>query len=109
MRIAGESLTNHLDGGSNGRRDEIVKRRVSEKLKGIKRSPETVERMRQAKLGARNPMFNKPVSDATRAKRSNSMLGSKNHRYGMTPPNGEATRFKPGSNNNPGSQKKTSP
>lgn len=101
FKLAGCPLTNHKDGGFHGRPDELTKKSISNKLKGLVRSPEVRKRMSEAKLGSKNPMFGKPVTEETRQKRASSMTGEKNHRFGMVPPNGEATRFKPGSNRNP--------
>jgi hypothetical protein len=98
LRVTGCPLTNHTSGGFNGKPDDSTKRKISNKLKGIKRSPEVRQKMSEVKRGSKNPMFGKPVSKQTRTKRSTSMTGPKNHRYGMVPPNGEATRFKPGHN-----------
>lgn len=94
--LLGCPLTNHRSGGFNGKPDEETKRNISSKLKGYVRSAEVRQRMSDAKLGNRNPMYGRAVSEETRQKRANSMKGEKNHRYGLTPPNGEATRFKPG-------------
>jgi hypothetical protein len=98
LKATGCPLTNHKSGGFNGKPDDSTKRKISNKLKGIKRSTEVRQKMSEVKQGAKNPMFGKPVSKQTRLKRAQSMTGTKNHRYGMLPPNGEATRFKPGYN-----------
>lgn len=114
FRLMGCPLTNHKEGGFNGRPSDETRQKmsaarlgkrnslesrakVSAALRGRKQSPEAIENMRQAKLGSKNPMFGKLVSVATRKKRSDSLRGEKNHRHGMPPPSeSEATRFKPG-------------
>lgn len=96
LRISGCRLTNHKEGGFRGRLSAEHKTRIGNALRGQKRSAEARENGRKAKLGKLNPMFGKPVSKETRAKRSAALSGEKNHRFGMLIPGGEATRFKPG-------------
>lgn len=97
FRLAGCPLTNHKEGGFNGRPDEETKKRISTSLTGHVRSAEVCQRMSAAKLGDKNPMFGKPVSEGTRDKRAESMSGEKNHRFGMAPPvESVKTRFRPG-------------
>lgn len=96
LRISGCDLTNHKQGGQSGCLDDSTKIRISQALTGHRRSPETRERMRQVKLGEKNPMFGKKHTPEANAKRAEALRGPKNHRFGLVPPSGEATRFKPG-------------
>jgi group I intron endonuclease len=50
--------------------------------KGKKHCNESCERMRQSKLGNKNPNYGKPRSDDTKTKISNAKSGEKHHFYG---------------------------
>lgn len=54
---------------------EAVRRKMSESRKGKKHSPETIEKLRAAKRGDKNPNYGKPRSEETRRKISESNTG----------------------------------
>jgi group I intron endonuclease len=90
----GFNLLNVQLGGKKGTHSDETRKRMSEIRKGKKLSPETVEKgrlsrigtkrsldtklkLREQKLGSKNPMFGKPVSLETRQKISEAHLGKK--------------------------------
>jgi len=50
--------------------------------KGVKHTPKTIEKIRQGKLGNKNPNYNKAPSEEARRKNSEAHKGEKNHFYG---------------------------
>lgn len=80
-----------------------VAKKISNALKGVKKSPEHIKRMSEVKVGKqvgdKNPMFGKkrqdlaefnktkrgvPISDSQKAKQRERMSGSQNPRYGIS-------------------------
>lgn len=53
---------------------------------GKKRTAESKERIRQAKLGSKNPMYGKKQSEETKLKRSQSLMGHKGYWNGKKRP-----------------------
>lgn len=98
FRTRGFDLTNSEDGGFNGSPSAEARAKMSAAKKGRKLSPEFCavlavarrkprsaearEHIRQAKLGARNPMFGTKRSEAARAATSAANRGANNPNYG---------------------------
>ena len=71
----GFNLTNEAKGGSGGNLGDMVNKKISNKLKNRTFSPETIEKMRLARIG-------KKASTKTKELLSKQRLGNKNPMYG---------------------------
>jgi len=86
----GGDCGNQFDGGKTyedvygkERAKEIIEK-MSIGLTGLKRTKETKQKIREANLGEKNPMFNKEHTEEAKKKISDAMKGDKNPFYGKT-------------------------
>lgn len=74
-----ESGYNTAEGGWNAIPTEEIRKKLSIAQKGRKHSKESLEKMRLANIGEKNPMYGRKASEETRLKMSLAHIGKKIH------------------------------